>query len=322
MSTWDKNIKFIDLFAGIGGFRIAMEAYGARCVFSSEIDLFAKETYHANFKEVPRGDIMQIESKEIPKHDILCGGFPCQPFSISGKQEGFDDVRGKLFFEILRIAKYHRPRIVFLENVAHLTKHSSGETVKVMKKMLGEVGYDVFYEVLNASDYGVPQSRKRLYILGFRKDMGISKFSFPTPTNEDIVLEDILCPDDETDQYVITREDIVLNDIEVKNRVHAPIRIGTVNKGGQGERIYSVKGHAITLSAEGGGPGAKTGLYLVNGRVRKLSPTECKRVQGFPHHFMIPVSDNKAWKQFGNSVAVPVLKNIIKAILDINGLNM
>lgn len=320
MRVFREEIRFIDLFAGIGGFRFALESVGAKCVFSSEIDKFAQKTYEANHGEIPSGDITKINSEDIPAHDILCGGFPCQPFSISGKQKGFEDSRGTMFFEIARIIKHHMPRVLFLENVANLAKHSDGETIGQMKDMLHELGYTVFYQTLNASDYGVPQSRKRLYIIGFRNDLEVKEFQFPLPTNEDVALEDILLDDNETDRYVINREDIVLKDINVEHRLNKPIRIGTINKGGQGERIYSTKGHAITLSAEGGGPGAKTGAYLVNGRVRKLAPEECRRVQGFPSEFIIPVSDAQAWKQFGNSVAVPVLKNIVKTLVEVEEL--
>lgn len=320
MRKFKDDIKFIDLFAGIGGFRFALESFGAKCVFSSEIDKFAKKTYEVNHGEMPSGDITKINSEDIPEHDILCGGFPCQPFSISGKQKGFEDSRGTMFFEIARIIKDHMPRVLFLENVANLAKHSDGETIAQMEEMLHELGYTVFHQTLNASDYGVPQSRKRLYIIGFRNDLNVEKFEFPSPTNEDIALEDILLDDHETDKYVINREDIVLKDVVVEHRLNKPIRIGTINKGGQGERIYSTKGHAITLSAEGGGPGAKTGVYLVNGRVRKLAPEECRRVQGFPNGFIIPVSDAQAWKQFGNSVAIPVLKNILKTLVEVEQL--
>lgn len=322
MKKFREEINFIDLFAGIGGFRFALESAGAECVFSSEIDKHAQETYVANHGDIPSGDITKINSEDIPQHDILCAGFPCQPFSISGKQRGFEDSRGTMFFEIARIVEYHMPRILFLENVANLAKHSDGKTIAHMENMLNELGYTVFHQTLNASDYGVPQSRKRLYIIGFRNDLNVKKFNFPSPTYEDIALEDILLSDDETNSYVIVRDDIVLKDIQIKDRLNKPIRIGTINKGGQGERIYSTKGHAITLSAEGGGPGAKTGAYLINGRVRKLAPEECRRVQGFPDGFVIPVSDGQAWKQFGNSVSVPVLKNIVRALLETPELQM
>lgn len=321
MRKFKKDIEFIDLFAGIGGFRIALEEYGAKCVFSSEIDKHACKTYKENFGVMPHGDIKEIDERSIPRHDILCGGFPCQAFSISGKQKGFEDSRGTLFYDIIRIAKYHKPSILFLENVSNLRKHSDGETIKRMKEILIDIGYDVNLEVLNASEYGVPQSRKRLYFVCFRKDLNIDSFKFPLPTYADIALEDVLLSDEETKDYLIIRDDITIKDLKVDKRQLKPIRIGTINKGGQGERIYSPKGHAITLSAYGGGAGAKTGAYLVNDKVRKLSPKECLMVQGFPIEFKIPVTDGQAWKQFGNSVPVPVLVQILAQIIELPQLN-
>lgn len=317
---FEKPTVFIDLFAGIGGFRIALESFGGKCVFASEIDKYACHTYSTNFGDEPYGDITKIDAKDIPKHDILCGGFPCQPFSISGLQKGFDDSRGTLFFEIARITSYHKPKVIFLENVANLERHSDGETIQRMVAIIQDMGYSVFYSTLNASDYGIPQSRKRVYIIGFRNDLEVKKFIFPKPTYEDVALEDVLLSNEETKDYLIIRDDIVLRDFVVEKRQLKPIRIGTINKGGQGDRIYSPKGHAITLSAVGGGAGAKTGAYLVNGKVRKLSPKECRAVQGFPEDFIIPVSDAQAWKQFGNSVAVPVIKKIINKILKVQKL--
>lgn len=308
-------MKFIDLFAGIGGFRIALEHYNFECVFSSEKDKYAQKTYTENFLETPHGDITKIDEKDIPSHDIICAGFPCQPFSISGSQKGFEDSRGTLFFEIARIASYHKPKILFLENVANLKKHGDGETIKHMISILEEIGYNVFYDILNASDFGVPQSRKRVYFVAFRKDLNITDFKFPIPSKKDIALEDILQKNSDVEKYIINRQDIKITKTDIFARTSKPIRIGTINKGGQGDRIYSPKGHAITLSAEGGGAGAKTGAYLIDGKIRKLSPHECKLVQGFPLDYKIPVSDNQAWKQFGNSVAVPVLIEIVSSII-------
>ncbi|KNY30225.1 DNA (cytosine-5-)-methyltransferase [Pseudobacteroides cellulosolvens] len=314
------NLKFIDLFAGIGGFRLAMDHYGGKCVFSSEIDEQACITYEANYGEKPSGDITKIKSHEIPSHDILCGGFPCQAFSISGKQKGFEDTRGTLFFEIARITEFHKPLLLFLENVKNLVRHDGGKTFNHMLGILDSLGYTVFYKILNAGNYGVPQFRERVYMLCFRKDLGVNKYQFPEPLNNHIYLQDILLPDNKTDKYVIKRDDMVLADNLSHNNQAKPIRIGTINKGGQGERIYSPYGHAITLSAHGGGAAAKTGAYLVNGRVRKLAPRECCLAQGFPDDFKIPVSDGQAYKQFGNSVAVPVLKSILKNVVELNEL--
>lgn len=311
-----KKTTFIDLFAGIGGFRFALESMGAEAVFASEWDKFAAKTYQANFGELPSGDITKIKSQDIPAHDILTGGFPCQPFSVSGKQLGFEDTRGTLFFDIARIIKYHKPKIVFLENVANLRQHQDGVTIARMKRVLEGIGYDVNYKVINASEFGVPQSRKRLYFVAFRKDLGITDFKYPEPTLEDIVLADILESKAHTKQYIIDSTKIVISNTKKIPRTLAPVRIGTINKGSQGDRIYSANGHAITLSAQGGGSASKTGAYLVNGVVRKLSPEECRRVQGFPDSFLFPegVSDSQLWKQFGNSVSVPVLVKILESI--------
>ena len=311
------NATFIDLFAGIGGFRFALESMGAKAVFASEWDKYASKTYSANFGDIPAGDITKIATKDIPSHDIICGGFPCQPFSVSGKQLGFEDTRGTLFFDIARIIKYHKPKIIFLENVANLRQHEDGATIARMKKVLEGIGYDVNYKVLNASDFGVPQSRKRLYFVAFRKDLKINSFKYPEPTLEDIVLADILDSKAKTKKYVIESPSIVISEKGKVPRTLAPVRVGTINKGSQGDRIYSANGHAITLSAQGGGTASKTGAYLVNGIVRKLSPQECRRVQGFPESFVFPegVSDSQLWKQFGNSVSVPVLTKILESIV-------
>jgi DNA (cytosine-5)-methyltransferase 1 len=318
MNMLDNDLTFIDLFAGIGGFRLALESYGAKCVFSSEIDKHACKTYEANFGEMPSGDITKIPAREIPRHDILCAGFPCQAFSISGKQLGFEDARGTLFFDIARIADFHKPKILFLENVKNLVYHNKGKTFSHMCDILDELGYKVFHKILNAGDFKVPQNRERVYIVCFRKDLGVDEFVFPKPLKEYIYLIDVLLPDSETHQYVIERDDIVITGKPDENCRPGTIRIGTINKGGQGERIYSPYGHAVTLSAYGGGAAAKTGAYLVNGRVRKLAPRECCLVQGFPRDYKIPVSDSQAYKLFGNSVAIPVLKAIFKNIISLD----
>jgi DNA (cytosine-5)-methyltransferase 1 len=306
-------MKFIDLFAGIGGFRIALEELGGKCVFSSEWDNKAQETYRENFKETPAGDITKIKESNIPSHDMLCAGFPCQAFSISGNQKGFNDTRGTLFFDIIRIANHHKSKILFLENVRNLKRHNNGRTLKIILKNLDKIGYNVFYQVLRASDYGVPQSRERIYFVCFRKDLMIEDFSFPSPTYERIYLRHIL-EKDVDEEFFINRKDVVFFDREEYKGLK-PIQIGKINKGGQGERIYGINGHAITLSAYGGGVAGKTGAYLINGKIRKLTPRECARVQGFPEWFNIPVSKSQAYKQFGNSVSVPVIKKIAEEII-------
>ncbi|KHO55030.1 MAG: DNA (cytosine-5-)-methyltransferase [archaeon GW2011_AR19] len=307
------KIRFIDLFAGIGGFRIALERENAECVFSSEWDKDAQITYKENFGEIPKGDITKINEREIPEHDILCGGFPCQAFSISGKQRGFKDTRGTLFFDIARIVKHHKPKVVFLENVKNLIKHSHGNTLKIILKTLEDLEYNVFYQVLTASHYGVPQQRERIYIVGFRNDLGITDFQFPKPIYKKIFVKDILEDDEKAKDCIVKR-----TDLKFWKRDETPslklIQIGQINNGGQGERIYSINGHAVTLSAYGGGVAGKTGAYFINGKIRRLTPRECARVQGFPEDFKIPVNKYQAYKQFGNSVSVPVVESIFKKI--------
>jgi DNA (cytosine-5)-methyltransferase 1 len=318
------NIKFIDLFAGIGGFRVAFSEHGAQCVFSSEWDKHAAKTYEANFFHKPEGDITKIQEEDIPSHNLICAGFPCQAFSISGKRDGFNDTRGTLFFDIARIAKKHRPEILVLENVKNLVGHDRGKTLKKILQVLDEIGYSTYYEILNASLYGVAQSRERVYFVCFRKDLNIDHYTFPSPTMEVIALNDIL-EENVDDQYLISRSDITITKNE--DSIHddltgatllKPIRIGTINKGGQGERIYSPKGHAITLSAYGGGAAGKTGAYLIKNKVRQLTPRECLRAQGFPESYMFPreISKSQAYKMCGNSVSVPVLRHIYYSILD------
>jgi DNA (cytosine-5)-methyltransferase 1 len=230
-----------------------------------------------------------------------------------------------LFFEIVRIAKYHKPEILFLENVKNYERHDEGRSLKVVYKTLEEIGYTVFHKVLNASKYGAATSRERIYILGFRKDLNIKDFKYPEPTNEDISLFDVLDKSVDVEEYKITREDIKFNEKNISNNLfgkspNRPIQIGVINKGGQGERIYDPVGHAITLTAYGGGVAGKTGAYLVDGLVRKLTPNECRKVMGFPEDFIIPVSKSSAYKLFGNSVVVPVVDKVFNEVIkQING---
>ena len=323
-----KGYKFIDLFAGIGGFHYALKSFGAKCVFASEIDKKASEIYYLNHNLQPKGDITQINEKDIPEHDILCGGFPCQAFSISGKQKGFEDTRGTLFFDIARIVNFHRPKILFLENVKNFARHDNGKTLKVVLDTLNKMNYTVHYKVLNTSKFGLPQNRERIYIIAFNNNIYKNvDFYFPTP-NIISSLSEILETNPQ-DGKIIERDDIeiykeykpVKNIFGKIDKPNKPIQIGKVNKGGQGERIYHPNGHAITLSAYGGGVGAKTGLYKINGKIRKLSPRECARLQGYPEDFIFPNSISEAHKQFGNSVSINVLQYIVKEIINTIELN-
>ncbi len=329
ISVKDKKLKgysFIDLFAGIGGFHYALNSFGAKCLYASEWDRPAAETYFNNHHIMPDGDITKVDERNIPCHDILCGGFPCQAFSISGKQKGFEDTRGTLFFDIARIVSFHKPKVIFMENVKNLEVHDGGKTFRKVLDTLGELGYTTYYKVLNSGDYGVPQHRERVYIVSFRSDIkNKEKFRFPT-TKSASSLVDVL-EENPVDAKIISRPDIRIykKPIQVVEKSlfgeraipNCPVQIGVVNKGGQGERIYDPIGHSITLSAYGGGAGAKTGLYLVNGVVRKLSPRECARLQGFPESFKIPSNINQAYKQFGNSVTINVLQNIVREFTNI-----
>ncbi|EOS23475.1 modification methylase HhaI [Lachnospiraceae bacterium 3-1] len=302
---------FIDLFAGLGGFRIALESLGVNCVYSNEWDVPVQKVYADNFGDTPEGDITQVDENTIPDHDILCAGFPCQAFSISGKQRGFEDSRGTLFFDVARIVKAKRPKVVFMENVKNFATHDDGKTLEVVKGTMEELGYTFYQKVLNAVDYGVPQKRERIYMVCFRNDLGINDFKYPKPFELTRHVEDFLLEDEEMvrDLYV-DRPDTYYNGVEDNQYSNKSIRLGIVNKGGQGERIYSTKGIAITLSAYGGGVFAKTGGYLINGKTRKLHPRECARIMGYPDSYKIGKSANQAYKQFGNSVVIDVLQLI------------
>jgi DNA (cytosine-5)-methyltransferase 1 len=310
--------KFIDLFCGIGGFRLALEKRGLECVFSCDIDISAQEAYKKNFGEKPVGDITGILEKDIPKHDILCAGFPCQPFSISGKHGGTSDPRGRLFYEILRIAEYHRPAILLLENVKNILSIDSGKVIKTIEKKIQECGYELYKHVLNASYFGIPQARERVYFVGLRKDIKKSnkpsmEYAPPEEKNKKVYLKDIL--DNEVDKdFIINRKDIKItkNENEIDYELQ-PIRVGIVNKGGQGERIYSIKGHAITQSAYGGGVGARTGLYNTVQGIRKLTINECKKVMGFPAgHFVS--AGIQGYQQLGNAVVPDMIGHVYDSI--------
>jgi DNA (cytosine-5)-methyltransferase 1 len=313
-----KGYTFIDLFAGIGGFHLALESLGAKCVYANEWDKDAQEVYESNFGIKPDGDITQVDEKTIPDHDILCAGFPCQAFSISGKQLGFYDSRGTLFFDVARIVKAKRPKVVFLENVKNFASHDGGRTIAVVKATMEELGYTFDYKVLNAVDYGIPHKRERVYMVCFRSDIDSTSFHFPKPFMLQRYVKDFLLDDENMVKHLyVNRKDTYYSDTKDDQYSNKAIRLGIVNKGGQGERIYSTKGVAITFSAYGGGVFSKTGGYLVNGRPRKLHPRECARLMGYPDSYIISPKDNQAYKQFGNSVIVDVLQYIAMGMGDV-----
>ena len=307
--------KFIDLFCGIGGFRLALEKRGLECVFSSEIDAHAKNMYEANFGELPEGDITEIPSEKIPEHDILCAGFPCQSCSISGRHGGISDKRGQLFYEIVRIADFCKPGLLLLENVKNILSIDGGKVMELILKELDGIGYDVRVFVLNSSNFGIPQSRERVYFAALRKDIVCSdKLGFlpPQETNKKIYLEDML--DVDIDESLIIKREffVTINECDVEHKLK-PIRVGYVNKGGQGERIYSPKGHAVTQSAYGGGVGARTGLYATKQGIRRLSINECKKVMGFPEGHKVS-GGTQGYKQLGNAVIPDMVGHVYEGI--------
>ena len=305
---------FIDLFCGIGGFRLALESLGAKCVFSCDKDRQARKTYQANFGEEPEGDITTIAADSIPDFNILCGGFPCQPFSIAGKQRGFKDTRGTLFFEIARIIKAKQPEVVFLENVPNLARHDNGNTLRVILDTLDGLGYNVHYQVLNAAYYGVPQIRKRIYFVCFRKDLQVD-FSFPKPTFEDVAVEDYL-EENVDEKYYLDINSITFYKPDTDVRQLDTYRMGYIGSISQGRRVYGVKGCAPTFVVSARGPAGSTEAYYINGRVRRLTPYEVKRIMGFPDDFVFPVREERIYQQLGNSVAVPVVRMIAEKIVE------
>lgn len=297
-------IRFIDLFAGIGGIRIPFDELGYQCVFSSEWDNAARVTYTTNFGECPHGDITKISEKDIPSHDLLLAGFPCQAFSIMGKMQGFADTRGTMFFEIERILSYHTPSIVLLENVKQLTTHDKGRTFKVILSKLTKLGYFVKWKVLNALDFGLPQKRERVIIVGFRSKQDYFNFDFdfePKKYN----LSDILEADEYVDKSLFASDKIVQKRQEkTKGKNVFYPSIWHENKAGN----ISVLDYACALRT-----GASYNYLLVNG-YRRPSSRELLRLQGFPDTYKIAVSHQEIRRQTGNSVAVPMIRAVAKKI--------
>ena len=297
-SKWN-SFRFIDLFAGIGGIRLGFESVGGHCVFSSEFDKDACKTYEANFHEMPSGDITKIEAKDIPDFDILLGGFPCQAFSIIGKKEGFaNETFGTLFFEIERILKEKMPPAFMLENVRNLVAHDNGNTFKVIKEHLEALGYHVYSKVLNALDFGVPQKRDRIIIVGFLDDVDF-KFPSPVPENERLTLSEILETDVDSRYYV--RDSIRESRLErLKDKKYPKPYISHENMAG------SVTPHPYSSALRAG---ASANYILINDE-RRPTEREMLRLQGFPDWFEIVVPYGKVKKQCGNAVAVPVIKAV------------
>lgn len=306
------RFRFIDLFAGIGGIRIPFQELGGDCVFTSEWDKFAQKTYRLNFGDEPHGDITQINEKDIPDFDVLLAGFPCQPFSQAGLKKGFADTRGTLFFEIERILKEKRPKAFLLENVKQLKGHDRGRTLQVILKHLDDLNYYVKYEVLRAGDFGVPQNRERIYIVGISKDRfnlpENYEFEFPMPTYQKTRVGNIL-EQDVNEKFTIS--DALWEGHQRRKKEHQ-------EKGnGFGYSLFNADSeYTNTISARYYKDGSEILIDQGEGKnPRKLTPRECARLQGFPEKFIIPVSDTQAYKQFGNSVAVPVIREVAKCIV-------
>ena len=330
------KFTFIDLFAGIGGFRIAFQNLGGKCVYSSEFDAKAQESYLANYGEMPFGDITKESTKSyIPKEfDILCGGFPCQAFSLAGRRLGFkDETRGTLFFEIEAILRRHQPKAFFLENVKGLAIHDKGRTLKTILEHLDDAGYDVVPpQILNAMDYGVPQHRERIYIIGFRKDLGINiaDFHYPEPTttgDKRPKFRDVMEKEEVSVKYY-------LSTAYVETLIRHKARHEAAGHG-FGYKIIDIDGVANAIVV--GGMGRECNLLIdkrltdftpvtrIKGEVnregiRKMTPREWARLQGFPDKFKIVVADASAYKQFGNSVAIPAIQATAEKELQLLGL--
>ena len=301
------KFTFVDLFAGIGGIRIPFTELGGKCVFSSEWDKAAQISYSYNFGEVPFGDITKINSDSIPKHDVLLAGFPCQAFSIIGKMKGFADTRGTMFFEVARILKHHQPKAILLENVKQLVSHDGGKTFKVILDTLAELGYSVKWKILNALDFGLPQKRERVIIVGFKSAAACEQFNFdfePIAYNLASVLED-----DKNVDSSLFASDMILDKrrkrVEGKNVFYPSV--WHENKSGN----ISILPYACALRT-----GASYNYLLING-YRRPSSRELLRFQGFPEKFKIEVSHQEIRRQTGNSVAVPMIRAVAKKIIQL-----
>lgn len=302
-----KKFDFIDLFAGIGGIRLAFESIGGQCVFTSEWDKHAGETYKANFGDAPLGDITQIHERDLPKHDVLLAGFPCQPFSHAGLKKGFDDTRGTLFFDIARILKSKRPSVVLLENVKGFANHDKGNTFRVVKRTLEDLGYVVHNKVLNAKDFGVPQNRERIYIVAIRNNLrGADAYEFPTAPMTRTRLGDIL-ERNVDEKYTISDKLWAGHQRRLKEH--------RAKGNGFGYSLFTEESsYTSTISARYYKDGSEILISQKGKNPRKVTPREAARLQGFPESFEIPVSDAQAYRQFGNSVAVPVVTAIAESL--------
>lgn len=328
------KLKAIDLFAGIGGIRMGFDQAfeeNIETVFVSEWDTYAQKTYQANYLDMKpiAGDITQIDEKEIPEFDICLAGFPCQAFSLAGQRKGFNDdykgmSRGTLFFDVARICSHHRPKVIFCENVKGLTIHDKGRTFKIITGTLEQMGYKVFHKVLNSKDFGVPQNRERIYIVAFREDIAPEKFRFPEPTGKKVTIRDIMEKDPVSVRYYLS--DVYIETLKRHKARHE------AKGNGFGYEIRPLDSIAGAIVC--GGMGRERNLIIddrltdftpvthIKGNVnrdgiRKMTPREWARLQGFPDSYILPLSDVHLYKQFGNSVTVPVIRAIAEEIKNV-----
>jgi len=320
----EKKFTFIDLFCGIGGFRIAMQNIGGHCLFSSDIDPHVKIVYENNFGDLPFGDITKVNKNLIPQHDILAAGFPCQPFSISGLKKGFEDTRGTLIYHVLEIVESHSPKVIFLENVKHLIHHDKGKTLSTIIKSLESLKYKISFSLQNAKDFGVPQNRERIIIIGHKEEY----FNFKKIKNKkNVILKNFLDNGEnfeylKPDEYTLitnpVKQDSGLIFAGYRNKKirKAGVREGTehlsrVHK--QPNRIYSTEGTHPTLPSQ-----ESSGRFFIlnNNRVRKLTINECYRIMGFPDKFIKSTVQSEQYKQIGNSICIPMIQNTTLEIIN------
>lgn len=302
------KFAFVDLFAGTGGIRIPFDELGGTCVMSSEWDKFAQKTYEANFGDLPFGDITQIDEKKVPKCNLIMGGFPCQPFSNAGLKKGFNDIRGTMFFEIARIIKEKKPEILFLENVKGFKNHDKGKTFQTIAETLNTLGYNLSAQILNAKDFGVPQNRERFYMIALRKDkFGENTFfQFPEPPRTKTKLGSIL-EKNVPEKYTIS--DKLWSGHQRRKKEHQ------AKGNGFGYCLFDENSeYTSTISARYYKDGSEILIKQEGKNPRKLTPREAARLQGYPESFKIVVSDNQAYHQFGNAVAVPVIRALANAL--------
>ena len=312
MKKGDNKLYFIDLFAGIGGFRIALESVGAKCVFSSEIDKWASETYKRNFGEFPNGDITKINESEIPDHDILCAGFPCQSFSIAGYRKGFEDARGVMFFEVARILKEKKPSAFILENVRGILNHDHGKTLETIHTTIDSIGYDFFECLMNTKHYGLPQNRERWFCVGFKKNLKITNFEFPAKIPLEKTLFDFIEENVQGHEITkIAKKHVRSHYARFSNKNDNFMTIASEIR--PSRCIMKSDGISPCLTAKMGTGG--NNVPVIVELERKFTVRECLRLMGFPEKYKIKDQSLQSYKQIGNSVVVPIVSSIASRIV-------